>query len=72
VEYMINVSTYQGLAQYLITVTGELKSEHNMEIILLSEYLNMFESVSMPISEFDKYLLKGHIQQQRKLVLMIQ
>ena len=72
VERLINTMTYQGLAEYLIITTTKLNSDYNVEIILLSEYFNMFVGVPLPIVEFDKYLLKGHIQQQRRLVLMVQ
>jgi hypothetical protein len=39
-----------------------------MEIMLLSEYFNLFDGVEFKINEFDKYLLKEHINQQKKLI----
>ena len=72
VEAILNSSTYQGLAKYLIRTTSELTTEYNVQIILLSEYFNEFVDIPIPISEFDIYLLKEHINQQKNLVLMIQ
>jgi len=71
IEKVINIMTYQQLAEYLILTTKSINADYSMEMILVSEYFSMFEEIPIPISEFDKYLLKGHIQEQRRLVLMV-
>ena len=66
-----SASSYENLAQYLITVVGNLNQDYKVEIVLLVEYFNDF-SIAADISDFDRNLLLEHINQQRFIVGLLE
>ena len=71
VESIIDTATYNDVAAYIIMEATDLKTKYGAEIILLMDYFNRFEGVKIPITEFDKGLLKEHINQQRQILGML-
>lgn len=55
--------TYKDLTQKLVAEINEV----DIEIIVLSEYVNKLK-VDLPISDFDRNLLKQHIENQKKII----
>jgi len=55
--------TYKDLTQKLISQIDEV----DVEIIVLSNYLNKLK-VDLPISDFDRNLLKQHIAHQKRII----
>jgi len=71
VESILDSATYNDVAAYIIMEATDLKTKYGAEIILLMDYFNRFEGVKIPITEFDKGLLKEHINQQRQILGML-
>jgi len=71
VESIIDSATYNDVAAYIVMEATDLKTKYGAEIILLMDYFNRFEGIALPITEFDKKLLKEHINQQRQTLGML-
>jgi hypothetical protein len=70
-DNMLETETYDIITQEIIFATGALNSKYSLEIMLLSEYFDMFTGVNLKVNEFDKGLLHNHINQQRNLINMV-
>lgn len=68
IEGMLDTETYNNITNEILFATEFLNGKYGIELMLLSEYFDLFKGVNLKINEFDKYLLKEHINQQRKLV----
>ena len=71
VESIIDSATYNDVAAYIIMEAADLKTKYGAELILLMDYFNRFEGIKIPITDFDKGLLREHINQQRQTLGML-
>ena len=71
VEAFLDIATYDVVVSYIIFKATDLKTKYGAEVILLMDYFNRFEGVDIPITEFDKGLLREHIDQQRQILGML-
>ena len=71
VESILDTATYNDVVAYIVMEAGNLQTKYGAEIILLMDYFNRFEGVKIPITEFDKGLLREHINQQRQILGML-
>ena len=72
-EALINAgNTWAQLVNHLISRLEVIRDTFGVEIIFLSTYLELPEfSGGGPISDYDVYLLKLHIQHQRERVIAL-
>jgi len=71
VESVLDFATYNDVVAYIIMEASDLETKYGAEVILLMDYFNRFEGVKIPITEFDKGLLREHINQQRQILGML-
>ena len=71
VESILDTATYNDIVAYIVMEAADLKTKYGAELILLMDYFNRFEGIEIPITEFDKGLLREHIKQQRQILGMI-
>jgi hypothetical protein len=72
VESVLDVDTYSQLVQYMLFEIAGINSAYAIEFLLITEALTQFQTINLPISDFDKGLLKAHIAQQRSLLTLVQ
>jgi len=71
VESILDSATYNDMVAYIVFQLADLKTKYGAEIFLLMDYFSRFEGIALPITEFDKGLLREHIRQQRQILDML-
>lgn len=63
--YIDEAVTYGDVSKWIASELDEV----DLEILILSNYLGVFD-VASPIYDYDRMLLKEHIQRQKELIVM--
>ena len=71
IESILDSTTYNEVVMYIVFQVEELKTKYGAELFLLMDYFSRFEGIEIPITEFDKGLLREHIRQQRLILGML-
>ncbi|HUU39866.1 MAG TPA: hypothetical protein VMW42_02885 [Desulfatiglandales bacterium] len=72
VEEVVNsVTTYKDVATYIVTKIASLRKKYGGELIILSDYVQIFGDIELPVSDFDRELLKTCIASKRSDLVLL-